>query len=225
MPHDNTSSIESESMNVTVFGATGKIGRLVVADLLQAGHHVTVYVRNPAKLEFSDSDVTVVEGTLADSQAIRESVRSSDAVISALGPSLKLGAKGSPIAEGTANIVAAMQAEGVKRYIGLATPSVSDPRDHPTIKAKVLPVMAGIMFPNALKELRGMHKAVVESDLDWTVARITNPTDKPAKGTVRAGYLGRDTVGSAMSRADIAAFLIAQLADDTFVQAAPAISN
>jgi putative NADH-flavin reductase len=212
-------------MNVTVFGATGKIGRLVVAALLQAGHHVTVYVRNPGKLGINDPNLTVVQGTLADPQAIRESIRGSDAVISALGPSLKLGAKGSPIAEGTANIVAAMQAEGVKRYIGLATPSVPDSRDHPTLKAKVLPVMAGIMFPNALRELRGMTKAVVESDLDWTVARITNPTDKPARGSVRAGYLGRDKVGSVMSRADIAAFLVAQLADDTFVNAAPAISN
>jgi uncharacterized protein YbjT (DUF2867 family) len=34
-------------MNVTVFGATGQIGRLVVGDLLAGGHDVTVYVRNP----------------------------------------------------------------------------------------------------------------------------------------------------------------------------------
>jgi putative NADH-flavin reductase len=212
-------------MNVTVFGATGKIGRLVVAALLEAGHHVVAYVRNPGKLGISDANLIVAQGTLADPKAIGEAMRDSDAVISALGPSLNPLAKGSPIAEGTANIVAGMQAEGVKRYIGLATPSVPDPRDQPTIKAKLLPVMAGIMFPNALKELHGMTKAVTESDLDWTVARITNPTDKPAKGTVRAGYLGLDNVGSAMSRADIAAFLVAQLADDEYVKAAPAISN
>jgi nucleoside-diphosphate-sugar epimerase len=219
------SESESESLNVTVFGATGKIGWLVVASLLEAGHHVTAYVRNPAKLGITDPNLTVREGVLVDRPAIRDSVRGSDAVISALGPSLKLGAKGTPIADGTANIVAAMQAEGVKRFIGLATPSVPDPRDRPTLKAKVLPVMAGIMFPNALKELRGMTRAVVASGLDWTVARITNPTDKPAAGTLRVGYLGRDKVGSAMSRADIAAFLIAQLTDETYVKALPAISN
>ena len=37
-------------MNVTVFGATGAIGQLVVAELLAAGHTVTGYVRNPAKV-------------------------------------------------------------------------------------------------------------------------------------------------------------------------------
>jgi hypothetical protein len=39
------------------------------------------------------------------------------------------------------------------------------------------------------------------------------------------GFLGRDKVGSAMSRADIAAFLVGQLTDDTFSRAAPAISS
>lgn len=212
-------------MNVTVFGATGKIGRLVVAALLEAGHRVVAYVRSPGKLGISDPNLTVATGALADPQAIAEAIHGSDAVISALGPPLNPVAKGSALADGTANIVAAMQAEGVKRYIGLATPSVPDPRDQPTIKAKVLPVVAGIMFPNALKELRAMTKAVTESDLDWTLARITNPVDKPAKGTLRAGYLGLDNVGSAMSRADIAAFLVAQLTDDEYVRAAPAISN
>ena len=86
-------------------------------------------------------------------------------------------------------------------------------------------MMAKLAFPNALDEITGMTKVVTDSDLDWTTARITNPTDKPSKGTLRVGYLGRDKVGSAMSRADIAAFLAAQLNDTSHLKAAPAISN
>jgi nucleoside-diphosphate-sugar epimerase len=212
-------------MKVTVFGATGKIGRLVVTALLEAGHHVIIYVRSPGKIGITDPNLAVVEGLLSDRRAIATSVHGSDAVISALGPSLKPGVKGSPVTEGTANIVEAMQAEGVRRYIGLATPSVPDPRDQPTVKAKLLPIVAGMMFPNALKELRGMTEVVTGSDLDWTVARITNPVDKPARRTARVGYLGRDKVGSVMTRADIATFLVAQLTDDHYVKASPAISN
>ena len=62
--------------------------------------------------------------------------------------------------------------------------------------------MAKLAFPNALEEITGMTKVVTDSDLDWTIARITNPTDKASKGTLRVGYLGRDKVGSAMSRTD-----------------------
>ncbi len=70
-----------------------------------------------------------------------------------------------------------------------------------------------------------MTAAVTGSNVDWTIARITRPTDKPATGTIRAGFLGVDNVGSAMSRADIAAFLVGQLTDQTYLRALPAISN
>jgi uncharacterized protein YbjT (DUF2867 family) len=78
-------------MNVTVFGATGQIGRLVVGDLLAGGHDVTAYVRNPAKLGHSDPRLVTVIGELSDEARIRQAVRGSDAVISALGPLLRRG--------------------------------------------------------------------------------------------------------------------------------------
>src|SRR5439155_5821963 len=120
----------------------------------------------------------------------------------ALGPSLKRGIPGTPVANGTRIIVQAMQAAGVRRFIGLATPSVPDTRDKPTLKAKILPILANLMFPGALLELVDMTQAVTQSGLDWTIARITRPTNKPAIGTTRAGYLGVDNVGSAMTRTD-----------------------
>ena len=86
-------------------------------------------------------------------------------------------------------------------------------------------MLARLAFPNALTELRGMTEAIASSELDWTIARSTSPNDQPATGTIRSGFLGRDKVGSAMTRADIASFLIGQLTDDTYQRAAPAISN
>lgn len=212
-------------MRVAVFGATGRIGRLVVEDLLAAGREVTLLVRSPDKLTARDPRLAVRVGQLSDSGAVAAVVHGSDAVVSALGPSLKHGAKGTPVTEGTQAIVAAMRAAGVRRFIGLPTPSVPDPRDRPTCNAKLLPLIAGVSFPNALTELRGMTAVVTGSGLGWTLARIMNPTDGPAKGTLRAGLLGGDRVGWAMTRADIAGFLVGQLGDATYSMAAPAISN
>ena len=36
-------------MKLTVFGATGGVGRELVTHALDAGHHVTAYVRNPVR--------------------------------------------------------------------------------------------------------------------------------------------------------------------------------
>jgi nucleoside-diphosphate-sugar epimerase len=212
-------------MNVTVFGGTGGIGRHVVSRLLERDHHVTAYVRDPDRLGSAGPRLTVAVGQLSDPRAIAAAVRGSEAVISALGPSLRPGATGTPVADGTRHIIAAMQRERVRRYIGLATPSIPDPRDRPTLQDRVVPVLARLAFPNARRELVGMTEAVTGSGLDWTVARITRPTDRPARGTLRAGFLGRDRVGAAMTRADIARFLVDQLDDTTYLHAAPAISN
>ncbi|MDT0483148.1 NAD(P)-dependent oxidoreductase [Streptomyces doebereineriae] len=212
-------------MRITVFGATGGIGRLVVQRLLYDGHQVTALVRTPAKLALTHSHLTVVTGQLSDRQAVEQAVGGADAVISALGPSLKRSTTGTRVTDGTRTIVQAMEAQKVTRFIGLATPSLADPQDKPHWKHKVLPVAAGLMFPNALAELKGMTEAVTTSHLDYTIARITNPTDKPATGRIRSGFLGHDKVASAMSRADIAAFLVAQLTDDRYRRAMPAISN
>uniref|UniRef100_A0AAU1M350 SDR family oxidoreductase n=1 Tax=Streptomyces sp. NBC_00148 TaxID=2903626 RepID=A0AAU1M350_9ACTN len=212
-------------MRVTVFGATGGIGRLVVQQLLDQGHHVTALTRTPGKLNLTHPHLDLITGQLSDRTAVQQAVAGADAVISALGPSLKRSTTGTQLSDGTRAIVEAMDQAKVTRFIGLATPSLADPRDKPHWKHKVLPVMARLAFPNALAELTGMTRAVTGSDLDYTIARITNPTDKPATGRIRSGFLGHDQVGSAMSRADIAAFLVSQLTDTRYQRAMPVISN
>ena len=215
----------TKTLHVAVFGASGTIGRHVVEQFLAAGHTVTAYVRTPRKLSISHPHLIVVVGELADAAGVARAVAGADAVISALGPALRRGTTGTPVTDGTRTIVAAMQAAGTRRFIGLATPAVADPRDRPTLKGKLLRLLPRLAVPNALTDLVGMTEAVSSSDLDGTIARITSPNDQPAKRTIRAGFLGRDTVGSAVTRADIAAFLVGQLAGDTYRRAAPAVSN
>jgi putative NADH-flavin reductase len=84
-------------MKVTVFGATGQIGRLVVGDLLAGGHDVTAYVRNPGKRGHSDPRLVTLTGELSDKARNQQAVRGSDAVISALGPLLRGGSTGTPL--------------------------------------------------------------------------------------------------------------------------------
>ena len=134
-------------LQVTVFGATGKIGRHVVDQLLAAGHTVTAYARNPSKLTTTQPNLTVIQGGLDDPAGIGRATEGADAVISALGPSLRRGATGTPVSDGTRTIVAAMQAAGVRRFIGLATPSVATPRTGPPSRASSYRCWPGWPFP------------------------------------------------------------------------------
>ncbi|MFJ1550589.1 hypothetical protein [Streptomyces sp. NPDC088246] len=51
------------------------------------------------------------------------------------------------------------------------------------------------------------------------------PVGKPATGRIKSGFLSHDKVGSAMTRADIAAFLVSQLTDTRYSRVMPAISH
>ncbi|WP_345411111.1 NAD(P)-dependent oxidoreductase [Actinomycetospora chlora] len=212
-------------MDVTVFGGTGKIGRHVVRRLLRAGHHVTALVRSPEKLDITDDDLEVIVAELDDTAAVGRAVAGADAVISALGPPIDPFLRSGPLTAATRGIVAAMHESGVRRLVALATVSVPDPRDRPSLLDRLVPVGIGLLIPGALKEVQGISEVVTTSGLDWTLARITAPIDVSTNGTLRAGFLGRDHVGAPMARTDVAAFLVDQLVDDTFVGAAPAISN
>ena len=213
-------------MKVTVFGATGAIGSLTVAELLERGHDVTAYARNAAKVpdEWRDR-VEVVIGTMADADAIDRAVAGAEAVVSALGPSMARDATGLPLVEGTGHILEAMKRHGVRRYVGHGTPSVLDPQEKPTLQTRLVGFMGRRMLPRAYAELQGMTTLIKESGLDWTVVRFTSPKDGPKQDTVRAGFYGRDRIGFAVTRADIAAFTAAQVEDTSFVDRAPAISN
>jgi nucleoside-diphosphate-sugar epimerase len=213
-------------MNVTVFGATGAIGRQVVDQLRSNGHTVTAYVRNPAKVPATwREDVEVVVGEITDAGAIDRAVAGADAVVSALGPSLDRKATGLPLVEGTRHIVEAMQRHGVRRYVGNATPSVLDPREKGTWQTRFATFMPKTFMRRAYDEVTGMSRAVMDSGLDWTIVRFLAPKDGQAKGNVRHGFYGTDKLGFNVTRADIAAFTAAQVDDRRYVGAAPGISN
>jgi len=167
-------------VKVTVFGATGGVGREVIAQALDRGDHVTAYVRNPAKLDLTDPNLTVITGELTDREAVRRAVRGADAVVSALGPSLDRKATGMPLVDGTRAIVGAMQAEGVERYIGMATPSLRDPRDARSLLGLIVPFMGRTFLPRAYRELLAMSKLVTDSPSTGRSRASPAPPTAPA---------------------------------------------
>jgi len=85
--------------------------------------------------------------------------------------------------------------------------------------------MGRTILPRAYKELLGMTNLIMNSGVNWTIVRFTAPKGTPKKGNLRVGFFGTDRIGFTVSRADIAAFTAARLDDDTYLNAAPAISN
>jgi len=212
-------------MQLTIFGATGATGRLLVQRALDAGHGVVAYARTPGKLGIEHDRLRVVQGGLDDAAAIGEAVRGADAVISLLGPAGR--SPGQPIAAGTRLIVEAMGEHGVRRLVAVATPSARDPRDRfdPRFDPMILAIR--VLVGSAYEDIVATAEAVRSSPLDWTLVRIPLLTDKPSAAAWRTGYAGLsgDGVGVRLARANLAAFLLSAAEEDRHVGEAPVVSN
>ena len=73
-------------MNLTLFGATGALGRECLRQSLEAGHRVRVLVRDPAKLDAALREkVEVVQGDGLDARAVDAALEGSEAALFAIG--------------------------------------------------------------------------------------------------------------------------------------------
>ena len=57
-------------MRISVLGATGRTGRQIVEQALQAGHEVVAFARKPEALEMDHERLTVVQGDILDAERV-----------------------------------------------------------------------------------------------------------------------------------------------------------
>jgi putative NADH-flavin reductase len=220
---DKPKARKENPMRLAVFGATGRTGKELVEQALAAGNEVVAYARNPSRLGITHENLTIVQGVLSDRELIERAITSADAVISVLGP--RGGSKDKPLTQGMQNIVAAMDKQAVRRLIISSTLSVKDQNDMPEFRAGALVFLVKHIMHAAYEEIVSVAETVRASDLDWTIVRLAMLDNKAKSGKVRAGYLGRGEVGTWISRADIAGFILQEMQDKKYVRQAIAISN
>ena len=195
---------------VVVFGASSATGRLVVKGLLDRGHQVTAFVRNPDTFPIDDVRVRVHVGDALDDKAVDLAVSGAEAVVSLLGAPL-----GQPVGEvrskGTANVMSAMSRHGARRLVAVS--AVGGRRSADQLGAVTRRVYRRTIGPDRLAEVDRLEDLVVGSDLDWTLVRAPRLVDKQTKGRPRATDAARVGMSSTLSRADLAAVLVDQVSD------------
>jgi putative NADH-flavin reductase len=202
-------------MRLFVLGATGATGQLFVEQALAAGHDVTAYVRNPAKI--SDPRVKTVAGSVDDPGALARAMDGHDAVVSMLGNGSGKTDK-TLIDDSTRALIIATQDSGVKRLIVMSAFGVGDSLPKASWLGKlVYKRMLGEVFAD---KARG-EKELRDSGLDWTIVYPVTLTDKQATGNVVATDLDQTPALSGMpkiTRADVADYLLTTAANGTYVR-------
>lgn len=206
---------------LTLFAATGGIGRQLLEQAVAAGHDVTAVVRNPKKLS---REVRVVAADLAapDPTTLESAVRGADAVLSALGAVSK-GETGVAW-RGTQAIVAAMRAAGARRLVVVSAAPIgtvpSPARPHPPkhdpgdgfFMRHLMSPMIKMILRRHYDDLARMEDVVRDSGLDWTILRPPRLTDASLTGSYRTANGQNLRRGALISRADVAHLMLQSLA-------------
>lgn len=207
---------------ILVLGATGGTGRQVVSLALQQGHSVTVLVRSPQRLTVTHDRLRVLTGSIPeDGPALATAVHAQDVVISTLGVGNSL-KSGGLIARSVPAIVRAMENEGVRRLIFTSAYGVGDTR-------KDVPLLPRILMRLLLHDLytdkEAGEKELRRSSLDWTLVYPVTLTNAPGTGRYRVGERLTLQGLPRVSRADVAAFILTQIEDRTYLRKGVLISS
>ncbi|ACT04568.1 NAD(P)-dependent oxidoreductase [Paenibacillus sp. JDR-2] len=202
-------------MKIAIFGATGRVGRMVTALALRDGHTVKALVRTPDKLKgLADSSpgLTLAEGNAASAEALAETVSGADAVISALSTD-----GGSLLSDSFPLILEAMKRLEIKRIVAIGTAGVLDSRTEPGL-LRYQSSESRRTLTRAAEEHHAVLRLLEESELDWTLVCPTYLPDGPAEGGYRSerGYLPEN--GTRITTGDTAEFAYAQLFSSQYVR-------
>jgi putative NADH-flavin reductase len=203
-------------MRVVVFGANGPTGRELVGQALAAGHEVVAVTRHPEQVLPRDR-LAVVGADATDAAAVSAAVAGGDAVLSALGVPYTR----KPVtvySTATANMIAAMAERGVRRLVVTGSAAL-DPgyraSDSVLFRRVMEPLFMRLPGKTVYADNREMEALIRASSLAWTIVRacwLFNAARSSDYQICEGSIHGLFT-----ARADLAACLLAQLADDRFV--------
>lgn len=197
-------------MKLTIFAATGGIGRQLLRQAVAAGHEVTAVVRDPNAFR---GEVRTVRTDLltADPDVLRSAVDGADAVLSGLGPRRR--ADAGIVSAGTRAIVDAMLAGTVRRLVIVSVAGIGLPRTvrHRPVGDRVLSGIAGVVMRKHYADIATVESMLRATELDWTSVGVPLLNDDPPTGTYRVAVGEELPRAHRLARADAAACMLATL--------------
>ncbi|KAK9702563.1 hypothetical protein K7432_011194 [Basidiobolus ranarum] len=203
---------------------------------IEAGHTVTVLVRDSSKLdslgEESKAKIRIVEGDVNDIEKVKEVVEGQQVVVSAIGGAMDFSNPLSPTLtdphichNAITNIISAISAvpNPPSRLIALSSTGISETRDIPYVFFPLYHWMLSVPH----KDKKQMEEAIVEAGekgiiKEWIIVRpglLTNDvkTEKYQVGENLIGYL--------VSREDVGDFVTKNLESNDWVGKYPVLVN
>lgn len=197
---------------VAIFGVSGRTGSALCAAASTRGWAVRGLCRISG---IAPTDAAVIHGGFQDSARVRQVVQGTDAVCCVIGPR-------PPYvdvfcAAATRAIMDAMVAAGCRRLLCVTGAMIGDV---PTLSRPMSWLRAWFRWrrPAVARDREDQESAVAASPLDWTIIKPPRLTDAGPCGRTVAGPALPVGLRSSVCRADLASFLLDEVAGPRFVR-------
>lgn len=208
-------------MQVTVFGANGRVGQKIVRQLLDDSDQVRAFVHHNNQLP-KNPKLTVVQGDIRDQESVGKAIAGSDAVLSALG---SWGTKTKDIqVAGMMSIIPAMKQAKVSRIVSVTGTGAFIETDNITFAGKAGRFLIGAFMGKILRDGEIHMQMLKESGLDWTVVRAPAMVEKGKAGDFQLSDKF-PLPWATITRQDVATAMVSLAKSDEWLHAAPIISH
>ncbi len=206
----------SPAYNIVVLGANGGIGKQVVLSALSAGHNVTAILRTPGNLQITHPNLQAVQGDIMRPENVEKYLENKDVVVSAIGKnSLK---KTTLYSQGNKNLIDAMKKAGAIRAFFISASGLEINATHSLLVKFATKVILQTLLRNMYADLQLMEKMIKQSDINWTIMRPPKLLDTPETGNYRTAIDKFVINGLKIARADVAHFIINNLANNEIIK-------
>jgi uncharacterized protein YbjT (DUF2867 family) len=194
-------------VRILVIGASQGTGALAVRAALDKGHDVTAFARSPQKLALENPRLRKVTGDFHRQDSVESAITGQDAVIVTASATSPSAFKENPryFSQGTGYVIEAMRKAAVKRLVVLSALGTGESRRlmNPVLRA----LLVGFLLKRPYEDHERQEALVRESGLESVIVRPGRLTNGPARGRF-VTKTNLDPVPMAISRADVAAFLV-----------------
>jgi putative NADH-flavin reductase len=208
-------------MHLLIIGASRGIGLELLKQALAAGHIATVLARRPEKLTERHQNLRVIQGDILKEDAVGLAMAGQDAVCITIG----INVTWKPVtvfSAGTGHVLAAMQRHQVRRLVCVTGIGAGDSRGHGGF------LYDRIFQPLLLKTIYAdkdrQESLIRASDTDWTIVRPARLTNGPLTGNYRVITDLRGITAGKISRADVAHFILTELAANRWLHQTPLLT-
>jgi len=209
-------------MQIVVFGASGKVGRIVVAELLKDGHKVIAFVHSTNPFN-SDDNLRIFKGDIHSDNDVEEATKGVNIVICTLG---SWGTKKKDVvSSGMKNIITSMKANNISRVVSITGADALAPDDKKTILSKMTHLLISLSpAKTILKDGEKHIELLTESKLNWSILRSPAMNNRGNSKYYRITDK-RPKPWQTINRKSVALAIVALIIDQNSYQKSPFIAR